>query len=71
MEPTFAQALEKCITLQKKLKDEYLLLSTEQDQKVILEKKLSTYLQNYYRNLVHLDHNPRRRSNSYKNLFED
>ena len=60
--------LADCIGLQHRIKDEYVLLTTEQDQKTNLERKLSASLQNYYRNLVQMDGNC---SRGNKMLFED
>jgi hypothetical protein len=49
------EILSECSDLQKTLKDEYLLLITEQEQKSNFEKKLETALANYHRNFIHLE----------------
>lgn len=71
MESDFGRALSACRVLQQKLKDEYLLLTTESDQKAHLEKKLSNNLKNYYRNFVHMDHASDKGVQKSKSLFEN
>ena len=53
------------------MKDEYLLLSTEQEQKETLDRKLNNALKNYYRNLIQLDSNMSKDVSNQRMLFED